>query len=162
VIVGGVVGIVTKFATNGFIANNNYLIDFSKLPKQIGSFTLEGERNRDGSLQFRSTQCEKSIFINAYSIIDPPPEAFSELLYPSNKWRTLYVYDGQTYDTFARIPAYMRLVALRSIEALTISARSMSDEYLFSFHIPVECVVDHSAAVEASNSILDLGLTTSQ
>jgi hypothetical protein len=156
VIVGAVIGAFAKFATGSFIPNDNYVVDFSKLPEKIGSFVIQEEMNRDRSLQLRSAQCEGSIFLTAYSIKEPPPEAFSALLYPSDKWRTLYVYRGQTYETFARIPAYLRLVALRAIEALTMSARDLSDEYLFSFHIPTECAVDFRAAVAASNVILDL------
>ena len=62
----------------------------------------------------------------------------------------------RTSDAFARIPAYMRLVGLRSIEALTMSAHDLSNEYVFSFHIPVECAIDPRSVVTASNVILQL------
>jgi hypothetical protein len=154
VIVGGVMGAFIKFATGNFIARESYVVDFSKLPEKIDQFFNQGERNKDGSLQLRSTQCERSIFMNAYSIKEFPPAALSTLLYPPNEWRTLYVYRGKTYDQFARVPAYFRLVALRSMEAIMMSKRDLSDEYLFSFHIPVECVIDPNSAVAAAETML--------
>ena len=107
-------------------------------------------------------QCDRSVFMGAHSIKESSPEALAALLYPTNKWRTVYVYRGQTFDAFARIPAYLRLVASRSVEALTMSARDLSDEYLFSFHIPVECVIDSRATVAASKAILDLAMPTNR
>jgi len=147
-------GAFIKFATGNFIAQESYVVDFSKLPEKIDRFFNQGERNKDGSLQLRSAQCERSIFMNAYSIKEFPPEALSVLLYPPDEWRTLYVYRGKTYDQFARVPAYLRLVALRSLEAIRMSKRDLSDEYLFSFHIPVECVIGPDSAVAAAETML--------
>ena len=161
VIVCGVIGAFAKFATGSLIPNDNHVIDFSKLPEKIGPLVNQGETNKDWSLQLQSAQCEKSIFMGAFSIKEPPPETFTALLYPSDKWRTLYVYRGQTYDAFARVPAYLRFVASRSIAALTMSARYLFDEYVFCFHVPVECAIDPREAVAASNVILDLATTSS-
>ena len=152
VIVGGVIGVFVKFATGNFIPKENYVLDFST--EKIDQFVSQGERNKDGSLQLGSAQCERSIFMNAYSIKEFPPEALSTRLYPRDEWRTLYVYRGKTYDQFARVPAYLRLVALRSMEAITMSKRDLSDEYLFSFYIPVECVIDPNSAVAAAKTML--------
>ena len=162
VTIGGVIGLFAKFATGSFISNDDIVMDFSKLPEKLGSFAIQGEVNKDGSLQLRTIECEKSIFMSAYYIKEPPPEAFSEFLYPFDKWRTLYVYRGQTHDTFARIPAYLRLVAIRSIAALTMSARDLSDEYLLSFHIPIECNIDPRGAVAASNAFIASIASTSR
>ena len=162
VIVGGVSGAFVKFATGNFMPHENDAIDFSKLPEKIGEFVVQGERNKDWSFQLRSAQCDAPIFMGAYSIKEPPPEALAVVLYPADKWRTLYVYRGQTFDAFARIPAYLRLVALRSLEALTMSARDLSDEYLFSFHVPIKCSIDPRAAVSASKAVLDLAVRTSR
>jgi len=157
IVVAGLCGGFTKFATGSLISNDSSIIDFSKLPKTIGPFVTEGDINKDRSLELRSVQCEEAIFVNAHSIKEPPPAAFTDLIYPPNKWQTLYVYRGQTYDRFARIPAYLRLVFLRASQALSMSARELSDEYVFIFHFPDGCVADRRAAVAASNAILDLG-----
>ena len=117
--------------------------------------------NRDRSLELRSVQCEGAIFVNAHPIIEALPEAFTELVYPSDKWRNFYVYRGQTYDRFTRIPAYLRLVFLRAVRAVRMSVRDLSDEYLFTFHFPAGCPVDCPAAIAASNAILDLGVAKS-
>jgi hypothetical protein len=58
------------------------------------------------------------------------------------------------YDQFTRVPAYLGLVALRSMEAITMSKRDLSGEYLFSFRIPVECVIDPNSAVAAAETML--------
>ena len=147
-------GAFIKFATGNFIAQESYIVDFSKLPEKIDQFFNQGERNKDGSLQLGSAQCERSIFMNAYSIKEFPPDALSALLYPPDEWRTLYVYRGKTYDQFARVPAYLHLVASRSMEAITMSKRDLSDEYLFAFYIPVECVIDPNSAVAAAKTML--------
>ena len=157
IVIAGICGGFAKLATGSLISNESYVIDFSKLPKAIGPFVTEAETNRDGSLELRSVQCEGSIFVNAHSIKEPPPEAFTELVYPPNKWRTLYVFRGQIYDRFTRIPAYLRLVLLRAGQALSMSARNLSDEYFFVFHFPAECPVDRDSVVAASSAILDLG-----
>ena len=156
VIVGGVIGAFVKFTTGSFMPRESSVVEFSKLPEKIGQFVVEEELNKDRSLQLRSAQCDRSIFVGAYSIKEAPPEALSPILYPPDKWRSLYVYRGQTSDAFARIPAYMRLVGLRSIEALTMSAHDLSDEYVLSFHIPVECAIDPRSVVTASSVILQL------
>ena len=93
-------------------------------------------------MELRSGQCAGAICVNAHPIIEALPEAFTELVYPSDKWRHLYVYRGQTFDHFTRIPAYLRLVFFRAIGAVTMSVRDLSDEYLFTFHFPAECLAD--------------------
>jgi len=154
VIIGGVIGAFVKFATGNFMAQERYVLEISQLPEKIDQFLNQGERNKDGSLQLSSTQCGRSIFMNAYSIKESPPEALSALLYPPDKWRTVYVYRGEAYDKFARVPAYLRFLALRSKEAITMSARDLSDEYLFSFYVPIECTIDSNSAVAAAETML--------
>ena len=157
ILVAGLCGGFAKFATGNLISNDSFIIEYSKLPKAIGPFVAEGDMSRDRSLELRSAQCETAIFVNAHSIKEPPPEAFTELVYPSDKWRTLYVFRGQTYDRFTRIPAYLRLVLLRAGQALSMSARDLSDEYFFVFHFPAECSVDRDSVIAASSAILALG-----
>ena len=158
VLAGGVISAFVKFATGSFIPEENYVVDFSKLPKEIGQFSNQTERNTDGALELRAVQCERSIFVNAYSIKESWPEALPALLYPSNEWRILYVYRGRTYDSFARIPAYLRLVASRSMEALTMSRRDSSDGIVFAFHIPVECSISSHSAIAAAEIALGLAV----
>ena len=161
IIVGGVSGGFAKFAAGGFISNDNHVIDFSKLPKNIGPFVSEGEMNRDRSLELRSVQMCGAFFVNAHPIIEALPEAFTELVYPSDKWRHLYVYPGQRFDHFTRIPAYLRLIFFRAVGAVTMSVRDLSDESFFTFHFPAECPANSRAAITASRLILDLGVAKS-
>jgi len=159
VIAGAIIGGFVKIATGSFTAPGYYEIDFSTLPEKIDQFHIEGRGEKDGSLRVRFARCEQPIFVNAFLIRHDSSQALSELLYPPNRWRSLYVYRGHSYDSFARIPAYLRLVALRSLEAITVSARDFSYEHYFAFRVPVECAIDANSAISASNTMLRSAVT---
>jgi len=161
VILGGLIAVFAKIATGNFKSSEFTIIDLSKLPEKIGPFVNQGQSDRDRSLQLRLPQCEDSISMAAYSVMDAPAEAYAEHLYPPDKWRALYVFRGQSYERFARSPAYLRFVLSRSIAALTFARRDLSDEYVFCFHIPVECAINPSAAVATSDLILSLAVSES-
>jgi hypothetical protein len=148
-----------KFGAGGFIVHKELSIYFPKLAlvsgEKIGSLVFERLVDWD-SISLQSTHCEGSIIMTVSSVSAAPPEKFIALLYPSGEWRTLYVHRGQTYDNFARIPAYLRFLESKLIAAMTLSAPDLSDGFFFSFHIPVGCALDRSAAVAASNTVIAL------
>lgn len=161
VLIGGLIGIFVKFGAGNFIVHKEFSINLSKLAlvngEKIGSLVFERLMDQDSiSLQLRSAQCEGPVFMTVSSVSEAPPEEYIALLYPSGKWWTLYVHGGQTYDKFARIPAYVRFLESKLIAAMTLSAPDLSDEFFFSFHIPVGCALDRSAAVVASNTVIAL------
>ena len=151
---GAVTGGFIKIATGSFAASENYEVDFSTLPEKVDQLQLQGRREKDGAFQVSSTQCEQPIFVNVFSIKSTVLESLSDVHYPQSRWRNLYVYRGQIYDSFARTPAYLRLVALRLVEGLTTSTRDFSYEYYFAFRVPIECAIDPNSAITASNTIL--------
>jgi hypothetical protein len=163
VVVGGLIGVFVKLGTGGFIPHKSSSINLSRLAlgEKIGPFAFEGLVDRDSQyLQLRSTQCEGSIFMTFSSVSYAPPKDLTALFYPATEWRTLYVHRGQTYDTFdtfTRIPAYVRVLALRLLTAITLSAHDhQSEELFFSFRIPVGCALDRSAAIAASEAVIAL------
>lgn len=162
-LVGGIIGAFVQFGVGNFIPHKLASIEFSRLAlgEQIGPLAFEGLVDRESqSLQLQSARCERSIFMTVSSVKNSPPEQYIAHLYPTTEWRTVYVYRGQAHDTFARVPALLRFLALRAMSVVTLSVSHLSDEFVFTFHVPVTCTLEHSAAIAASNEIIALAASS--
>lgn len=160
-IVGALVGVFVRLELAS--PPREYLLDFSKFSSEerakIGPFIFENLTDRYSptptlQLRFRSAYCEEAIFVTVSKVSVALPENLIAQLYPAAQWRTLYVYHQKARETFARIPAHVRLLVFHSIAALTLSSHNLSQEYVFRYHIPVGCTIPTGAAIDASNDIL--------
>jgi hypothetical protein len=160
VIVCPLIGLLVKIGTGGFMAHETVL-DWPKLTsgEKIGPFTFDRLVNDDQQYwQLRSGQCEGPILMTASSIKEATNTEYIEVHHPATKWRTLYVYRGQasnTFDTFARISSLTRFLLLQLKTEIALSSYDGSDEFFFSFLVPVDCTLDENSAVAASEALSD-------
>jgi hypothetical protein len=124
--------------------------------QNIGPFVANGTESH--RLSLRSTQCTGAIFLTASDIYSHLPEKLIAELYPPGEWRSVYVHRGQasTQRPDYPVPDLIR----RKLSLLLLSPVGLSDITLFSFHLPVSCSEDESAAIAGANAVITLAATT--
>jgi hypothetical protein len=143
-------------------ADNPVEFNFDRLTlsngQMAGPFLVERSEARVGksstSLRLRLPQCQRPIVLEASAFSDTLPEKLLARLYPSAEWDARYVYHRHLFSSFADLPPkfIMRLRLL--FLDLTLQPREVTDNYVFSFHVPVGCAIDSGAALAAVDSLI--------
>jgi hypothetical protein len=88
------------------------------------------------------------------------PEKLIAYRYPPTEWRSIYVHQGQasTQVPHYRFADYIR----RKVWLTLLSPLDLSETTLFTFHIPIECSGEESAAIAGATAIIASAITANK
>jgi hypothetical protein len=150
-VLSGVLGFFSRLGGWNEVALSEPSLDLRNIAagQNIGPFLADGTELRDRiSLRLLSTQCTGAIFLTASDIYSHLPDKLIAELYPPGEWRGVYVYRGQASTQAPDYP--LRDIIRRKISLLLLSPVDLSEITLFSFHLPIGCSGEESAAIGAS------------
>ena len=126
--------------------------------QRLGRFFVDGTEFRDNfSLRLLFSQCEEPLFLAGYDVYSYLPEQLIANLYPTAQWHAIYVYRGQVFSR--RVEPSLGDILRRKISLMLLSPLGLSDTILFVFHVPVECRIEESDAIDGANAIIALART---
>ena len=155
VLLSGLLGLIFRLAGWNEVAFDEPSLNLTNIAagQNIGPFLADGTEGRDlVSLRLLSPQCEAAIFLTASYMDMRLPEKLIAYRYPPTEWRSIYVHRGQAST---QVPDYALTDYIRrKIWRTLLSPLDLSETTLFSFHIPIECSADESAAIAGATAII--------
>jgi hypothetical protein len=157
VLLSGLLGLISRLAGWNEVAFGEPSLDFIKniaAGQNIGPFLADGTEGRYPlvSLRLLSPQCKGAIFLTASFIDLGLPDKLIDYRYPPTEWRSIYVHRGQAST---QIPDYPLTDSIRrKVWLALLSPVGLSETTLFSFHIPIECSGDESAAIAGATAVM--------
>ena len=155
VLLSGLLGLIFRLAGWNEVAFDERSLNLTNIAagQNIGPFLTDGTEGRDlVSLRLLSPQCEATIFLTASYMDMRLPEKLIAYRYPPTEWRSIYVHRGQAST---QVPDYALTDYIRrKIWRTLLSPLDLSETTLFSFHIPIECSADESAAIAGATAII--------